>query len=102
MRESVLESKVRAYAISKGCLFLKFVSPGNPGVPDRILITPQGRVSFMEMKAPGCKPRPIQRAYIFKLQNHNCHADYYDSIDGAKRHIDSQVDAGPVPFGLPR
>ena len=28
----------------------KFVSPGNPGVPDRIFILPGGKVFFVELK----------------------------------------------------
>ena len=33
-----------------GCLYYKFVSPGNAGVPDRLLVLPDGRVWFVELK----------------------------------------------------
>lgn len=33
-----------------GCLYYKFVSPGNAGVPDRLLILPDGKVWFVEIK----------------------------------------------------
>jgi hypothetical protein len=31
----------------------KFVSPGNPGVPDRLCVLPGGRIVFVEVKRPG-------------------------------------------------
>ena len=42
MRESTLEHRIKQYAESKGCFFWKFVAPGTKGVPDRIIITPDG------------------------------------------------------------
>lgn len=39
---------------------LKFVSPGQNGVPDRIVLIPQGRIYFVETKAPGKKLRKLQ------------------------------------------
>jgi hypothetical protein len=30
------------------------------GVPDRIILMPGGRIAFVEVKAPGEKPRPLQ------------------------------------------
>ena len=38
----------------------KFTSPGTAGVPDRLLLLPSGRLAFVEVKAPGEKPRPLQ------------------------------------------
>ncbi len=39
---------------------LKFVSPGMNGVPDRIVLMPDGKMAFVELKAPGKKMRPLQ------------------------------------------
>ena len=39
---------------------LKFVSPGQNGVPDRIVLIPPGRIYFVETKAPGKKLRKLQ------------------------------------------
>ena len=33
-----------------GFLYFKFVSPANPGVPDRIVVCPDGAVFFVELK----------------------------------------------------
>ena len=38
----------------------KFVSPGFDGMPDRIVLLPYGKFAFVEVKAPGEKPRPLQ------------------------------------------
>ena len=39
---------------------LKFVSPGQNGVPDRVILVPKGRIYFVETKAPGKKLRRLQ------------------------------------------
>ena len=44
-----------------GGMALKFVSPGMAGVPDRLVLLPGGKIVFVEMKAPGKEPRPLQR-----------------------------------------
>jgi phosphoglycolate phosphatase-like HAD superfamily hydrolase len=41
---------------------VKFVCPGFVGMPDRLVLLPQGRVAFVEVKAPGKKPRALQKA----------------------------------------
>lgn len=62
MLESAIERKLRAAVASSGGLCLKFTSPGYAGVPDRMVLMPGGRICFVELKAPGCKPRPLQLA----------------------------------------
>lgn len=34
--------------------------PGMAGFPDRLVLLPKGKMAFVEMKAPGQKPRPMQ------------------------------------------
>ena len=50
----MLEKEIEAWLNKKikelGGLSFKFVSPNNPGVPDRIYILPGGRVYFVELK----------------------------------------------------
>ena len=60
MREKEIEKKLIAAVKNKGGLALKFVSPGTVGVPDRLLLMPDGRIAFAELKAPGEKMRLIQ------------------------------------------
>jgi hypothetical protein len=38
----------------------KFVSPGNNGVPDRLVCFPLGQARFVETKSPGKKLTPLQ------------------------------------------
>ena len=45
----------------RGGLCFKFVSPGNPGVPDRIVITPAGRTVYVELKTEVGRLAAIQK-----------------------------------------
>lgn len=49
-------------------LCLKFVSPDQAGVPDRLVLMPGGKIYFAELKAPGKKPRPLQRSVFRKFE----------------------------------
>ena len=60
MREKTIEQKFRAAVKSAGGLAVKFTSPGFDGVPDRLALLPDGKMAFVEVKAPGEKPRPLQ------------------------------------------
>ena len=62
MREKTIEQKFRAAVKAAGGLAVKFTSPGFDGVPDRLALLPGGRMAFVEVKAPGKKPRPLQLA----------------------------------------
>lgn len=67
MRESAIERRLVTEAIKRGGFAPKFVSPGLDGVPDRLLLLPGGKLAFVEVKAPGKKPRPLQRRRIEQL-----------------------------------
>ena len=61
MREKIIEEYlVKAIRLTGGRA-LKFVSPGFDGVPDRLLLFPNGRMAFAELKAPGKQLRPLQK-----------------------------------------
>lgn len=62
MREKTLEQKFMAAVRGAGGIALKFTSPGFDGVPDRLALLPGGRMAFVEVKAPGEKPRSLQEA----------------------------------------
>ena len=68
MLESTLEQKIVRYVKSLGGRAFKWVSPGTPGVPDRIIILPGGRIIFAELKRPGTKDgQSIRQVKIFTL-----------------------------------
>lgn len=46
----------------------KFVSPGRAGVADRIVVLPGGAVWFVEVKAPGGRLSPLQRAFAQDME----------------------------------
>lgn len=66
------EKNIEQYLVKKvretGGKAYKFVSPGNAGVPDRIVILPSGRIIFVELKAPGKVPTALQKAKHRELE----------------------------------
>lgn len=60
--EKKLETKLIKAVKKKGGLALKLVSPGFSGLPDRLILIAYGKIGFVEVKAPGKKPRPLQVA----------------------------------------
>ena len=67
MEEKKIEQYFRTQLSKRGAIVWKFTSPGQAGVPDRVVLLPGGRVVFAEMKAPGKKPRPLQRAIFARM-----------------------------------
>lgn len=59
MREKVIEQQLVKETKLRGGLCEKWNS-GTVGWPDRIVLLPDGKVGFVECKAPGEIPRPIQ------------------------------------------
>ena len=62
MREKTIEHNLVMEVKRVGGLALKFVSPGFDGVPDRLVLLQGGKMGFVEVKAPGKHPRPLQEA----------------------------------------
>ena len=62
MREKHIENKLATEAKKLGGIALKFVSPSFDGMPDRLVLMPDGHIAFVELKALGKKPRPLQLA----------------------------------------
>ena len=60
MREKDIEKALVSAVKSFDGVCWKFVSPGISGVPDRIILMPNGRIAFVELKAPGKEMRPLQ------------------------------------------
>lgn len=60
MTEKQLETKFVMEVKRCGGMCPKFVSPGMSGMPDRIAMLRDGKVGFVEVKAPGQKPRAQQ------------------------------------------
>lgn len=69
------EKAIEQYLVKKvreaGGRAYKFVSPGNRGVPDRVVIFPGGRVVFAEIKCKTGKLSAQQKNQIEKLRGLN-------------------------------
>ena len=62
MREKTIERKLVQAVRAMGGIAPKFISPGFDGMPDRVVLLPNGKIAFMEVKRHGEKPRPLQEA----------------------------------------
>lgn len=85
VRERDIEAAFARMGRERGALVLKFTSPGTAGVPDRIVVRPGGIVEFVELKAPGERPRPLQEAVARKLRERGVPVDVVDSKEAAAR-----------------
>ncbi len=68
MHEKQIEQKLVKYVTDLGGWALKLSSPGTSGLPDRLLLMPGGIVAFVEVKAPGKKPRALQQVQMRRLK----------------------------------
>lgn len=69
MREKETERKLVRAVKRVGGICPKFVSPGMDGMPDRMILLPGGKIGFVEVKAPGRKPRILQVRRHRQLRN---------------------------------
>jgi len=60
MREQEIELQLVRAVKKMGGRAVKFMSPGFDGMPDRLVLLPGGKCGFVEVKAPGKKPRALQ------------------------------------------
>ena len=74
-----LEKHVEALLVSgvkrMGGLAYKFVSPGNSGVPDRIILMPGGKIYFVELKREEGQLTNLQKRQINRIRNLDCQGD---------------------------
>ena len=69
----MLERVIEAYLTKKikelnGRAY-KWNSPGNVGVPDRIVMLPEARLAFVELKATGKKPTAMQEVQHRRIRD---------------------------------
>ena len=67
MKEAAIERKLVYGARRLGYEAYKFVSPGNDGVPDRIIMG-YGLTIYAELKTDSGRLSPIQRVQVRKLR----------------------------------
>jgi len=95
MLEKVIEERLRDGVKRLGGVAYKFVSPGNDGVPDRLVCLPGGRIAFIELKAPGKKPTPLQIRQMERLRGLGFMAFVIDSIEAVDQYIQAEKGGAP-------
>lgn len=87
----MLEKEVEKYLVREikklGGVSFKFISPGNAGVPDRIVMLPNGRVVFVELKTDKGKLTKLQEVQIKKISNLGADARVLRGIEGVRMFI---------------
>ena len=86
-RERDVERWLRRKVESMGGVAMKFTSPGNDGVPDRIAILPGGQVWFVELKREGEKPTGIQKWQMEQLRKMGCNVAVIAGMKEARAWI---------------
>lgn len=95
------EKQIESYLVKQtkalGGRAYKFVSPGNDGVPDRMVCFPSRRIAFVELKAPGKKSRPLQTLQQKRLLDFGFQVfadiDSYEKVDMLLKQILEEGDA---------
>lgn len=87
MTEAQIEKKLGEMVKERGGLYYKFTSPGNPGVPDRIVITPDGKTIYIELKTTVGSLQRIQRWQIAEMKKRNADVRVIKGLDAAKEFI---------------
>ena len=82
LKRQVETVSLESFGSQKKILYLKFVSPGFVGVPDRIILLPGGKVLFVELKSPGKKEHVRQR-YVQRLLR-SLGFEVFSTVDGVE------------------
>lgn len=84
MLEKTVERHLVEGVKKLGGLCYKFTSPGNPGVPDRIIITDTGRVIFVELKSDTGRLRKLQEYTIGQMMQRKADVRVIKGLDAVK------------------
>lgn len=87
MLERDIEKKLVAGVKKVGGRAYKFVSPGNIGVPDRIVIWPDGRIEFIELKTAKGRLSKTQATQIARLQAMECDVHILYGMDAVNAYL---------------
>ena len=81
MREKNIEKQLVKAVKAEGGMCPKLVSPGTDGMPDRMVLLPEAHIGFVEVKAPGGKPRPLQERRHNQLRDLGFQVSVLDDPD---------------------
>ncbi|WP_333638541.1 VRR-NUC domain-containing protein [Tissierella praeacuta] len=80
MLENKIEKELKSQVKKIGGKAYKFSSPGNNGVPDRIVLY-KGQCYFVELKKPGEDLRPLQKVVKKRFRELGFEVYVIDSIE---------------------
>jgi hypothetical protein len=92
MTEKNIETYLRRKVSSQNGMALKLISVGVAGIPDRLVLLPGGKIFFAELKAPGKKPRALQKYTHRLIENLGFRVFVIDSkeaVDQVLKEMDS-------------
>ncbi len=84
MRESEIEARLVRGIREVGGLCYKFVSPGNPGVPDRLAVLPEGQIIFVELKTEVGRLANIQKWQIAEMRKRGADVRVLKGLDAVQ------------------
>lgn len=87
MRERDIEKELVTAVRKMGGEAFKWVSPGNDGVPDRIVMLPGGRLIFVELKADRGRLEPIQKVQIRRIEKLGQEVRVVRGMDGLEEFL---------------
>lgn len=83
--EKDIEKRVCQFGKDLKMLVYKFTSPSRAHVPDRLFITKDGVVFFIEFKRKGQKPTPAQEVEIAKIRKMGVTVYVVDDVEEGKK-----------------
>jgi hypothetical protein len=87
LKESQLEKRLAEMVKQHGGLCYKFISPDEPGVPDRIVITSAGRTIYVELKTEIGTMQRIQQYQHERFREHNADVRVIKGLDQVKEFV---------------
>lgn len=88
VKERDVEHTLVTETKKRGGIAPKFVSPGLSGMPDRLVLLPEAKMGFVELKAPGKKPRVLQEKRHRDLRNLGYRVYVLDRAEKVKEVLD--------------
>lgn len=88
----ISEKKIEQYLCMKakkaGGIAIKLISPSFAGMPDRMILLPQGKIIFVELKTEGRKARKLQLSRHIMLRNLGFFVIVIDQIEQVDKLFD--------------
>ena len=95
MREATIEARLVREVRKLGGLCYKFTSPGNPGVPDRIVILPDGRTIYVELKTEIGRLAKVQQWQLEEMRKRGADVRVLKGLDQVLEFLE-EVRSGAI------